>query len=89
MAELHLHASDVLRTLAPHVLPEPAKADEILHWLLMGYSRERIEALGFSRQEVALVQRRLDSTHWKRKLPTVAVLSQTAINEFYLRPVDY
>jgi len=66
-----------------------AKADAILHWLLLGYSAEKIAALGFSMAEVALVQNRLDSTHWKRKLPTVAVVSPTAINEFYLRPVDY
>jgi NAD+ synthase len=66
-----------------------AKADAILHWLLAGYGPERIEALGFTASEVALVRQRLDSTHWKRKLPTVAVLSQTAINEFYLRPVDF
>ncbi len=66
-----------------------AKADTILHWLLLGYSPEKIVALGFSPEEVALVRRRLDSTHWKRKLPTVAVVSPTAINEFYLRPVDY
>ena len=32
---------------------------------------------------------RLDGTHWKRRLPTVAMLSQTAIGEYYLRPVDY
>ncbi|HEU5220373.1 MAG TPA: NAD(+) synthase [Gemmatimonadales bacterium] len=66
-----------------------AKADAILHWLLEGYDASRIEALGFTAEEVALVRQRLASTHWKRKLPTVAVLSQTAINEFYLRPVDY
>ncbi|MGH7673816.1 MAG: NAD(+) synthetase, partial [Gemmatimonadales bacterium] len=36
-----------------------------------------------------LVRKRLESTHWKRRLPTVAVMSQTAIGEFYLRPVDY
>ena len=46
-------------------------------------------ARGFDSKEVALVQQRLESTHWKRRLPTVAVLSQTAIGEFYLRPVDY
>ncbi|HEV8149765.1 MAG TPA: NAD+ synthase [Gemmatimonadales bacterium] len=66
-----------------------AKADAILHWLLTGHAPEKIVALGFSPEEVALVRTRLDSTHWKRKLPTVAVLSGTAINEFYLRPVDY
>jgi NAD+ synthase len=29
------------------------------------------------------------STHWKRKLPTVAMISSSAIGESYLRPVDY
>jgi len=43
----------------------------------------------FTPEEVAKVQTRLESTHWKRRLPTVAVMSQTAIGEFYLRPVDY
>jgi NAD+ synthase len=38
---------------------------------------------------VEVVSRRLQSTHWKRELPTVAVLSSSAIGEFYLRPVDY
>ena len=64
-------------------------ADGILHWLLLGSRPEKLAALGFSEQEVALVRKRLDSTHWKRRLPTVAMLSQTAIGEFYLRPVDY
>ncbi len=66
-----------------------ARADQILHWLLSGYAAEAIEGLGFAPAEVALVRRRLDSTHWKRRLPTVAMLSDTAIGEFYLRPVDY
>ncbi len=65
------------------------KADQILHWLLSGYTAGAIEQLGFSPAEIALVKKRLDSTHWKRKLPTVAMLSPTAIGEFYLRPVDY
>jgi NAD+ synthase len=39
--------------------------------------------------EVALVHKRLAGTHWKRRLPTVAMLSTTAIGESYLRPVDY
>jgi NAD+ synthetase len=64
-------------------------ADGILHRLLLGSRPEKLAALGFSEQEVALVRKRLDSTHWKRRLPTVAMLSQTAIGEFYLRPVDY
>jgi NAD+ synthetase len=66
-----------------------AKADAILHWLLTGYPADRIAALGFSAEEVERVRHRLDSTHWKRKLPTVAMVSQTAIGEYYLRPVDY
>jgi NAD+ synthetase len=66
-----------------------AKADTILHWLLLGYGDPEIAMLGFTAAEVALVRTRLDSTHWKRKLPTVAMVSQTAIGEYYLRPVDY
>ncbi|MFN2571747.1 MAG: NAD+ synthase [Gemmatimonadales bacterium] len=59
-------------------------ADKILFHLIRGE-----EPKGFSKKEVEIVRKRLDSTHWKRRLPTVAVLSQTAIGEFYLRPVDY
>jgi NAD+ synthetase len=65
------------------------KADVILHWLLQGYRAEQVQALGFTAPEVELVRKRLESTHWKRRLPTVAMLSQTAIGEYYLRPVDY
>ena len=60
------------------------KADRILFHLIRGE-----EPKGFIKEEVEIVRKRLDSTHWKRRLPTVAVLSQTAIGEFYLRPVDY
>jgi NAD+ synthase (glutamine-hydrolysing) len=65
------------------------RADAILHWILLGYRSEEIVPLGFTEEELALVRRRLDSTHWKRRLPTVAMLSATAIGEYYLRPVDY
>ena len=65
------------------------KADEILNWMLTGYKPEEIVARGFEADEVELVRKRLDSTHWKRRLPTVAMLSHTAIGESYLRPVDY
>jgi NAD+ synthetase len=65
------------------------RADAILHWILLGYRAAEIAALGFGEEEIALVRRRLDSTHWKRRLPTVAMLSATAIGEYYLRPVDY
>jgi len=65
------------------------KADPILHWFLRGYFPEELVSRGFDAGEVALVWRRLNATHWKRELPTVAVLSSSAIGEFYLRPVDY
>jgi NAD+ synthetase len=65
------------------------RADAILHWILLGYRNPEIVPLGFTEEEIALVRRRLDSTHWKRRLPTVAMLSATAIGEYYLRPVDY
>ncbi|NOK60919.1 MAG: NH3-dependent NAD+ synthetase [Chloroflexi bacterium AL-W] len=65
------------------------RADRILHFLLQGYSVERLIQLGFDESEVTLVKRRVDSTHWKRHLPSTAMLSPTAINEYYLRPVDY
>lgn len=66
-----------------------AKADRILYYLIRGFGPEDVVARGFTRAEVDLVRGRLESTHWKRRLPTVAVMSQTAIGEFYLRPVDY
>jgi len=66
-----------------------ARADQILNWLVSGYVPADVEAHGFSHEEVALVQKRLSGTHWKRKLPTVAMVSGTAIGEAYLRPVDY
>ena len=65
------------------------RADAILHWILLGYRNPEIGTLGFSEDEINLVRSRLDSTHWKRRLPTVAMLSGTAIGEYYLRPVDY
>jgi len=65
------------------------KADLILYHLLRGLKPAEITAFGFTAAEVELVRARLESTHWKRRLPTVAVMSQTAIGEFYLRPVDY
>ncbi len=64
-------------------------ADRILFGLLAGYGAPELEAQGCSAQDVALVRARLESTHWKRRLPTVAMLTGTAIGESYLRPVDY
>ena len=65
------------------------KADRILYWLLRGLPAAAIAKIGYTDREVALVERRLNGTHWKRRLPTVAMLSPTAIGEYYLRPVDY
>jgi NAD+ synthase len=64
-------------------------ADRILSQILSGYRDEQIAAVGFDQREIALVRRRVEGTHWKRHLPTTALVSGTAINEFYLRPVDY
>jgi len=66
-----------------------ALADPILYWFLRGFRPDELVRYGFDDEAVGLVWRRLNSTHWKRELPTVAVLSDTAIGEFYLRPVDY
>jgi NAD+ synthetase len=66
-----------------------ARADAILAQLLLGYTDQQMTERGFAEHDVALVRRRVESTHWKRHLPTTAMLTNTAINEFYLRPVDY
>ncbi|MEO8878817.1 MAG: NAD+ synthase [Gemmatimonadaceae bacterium] len=65
------------------------RADRILHWILSGFSPDELLARGFDAAEVSVVRKRLDSTHWKRRMSTVAMLSGTAIGESYLRPVDY
>jgi NAD+ synthetase len=65
------------------------EADRILSLMLFGFNDRKIVARGFAESDVALVRRRVDGTHWKRHLPTTAMLSNTAINEFYLRPVDF
>ena len=66
-----------------------AKADEILNWMLAGYGTAELVERGHEAAEVQLVAHRVASTHWKRRLPTVAMLTGTAIGESYLRPVDY
>ena len=66
-----------------------ADADEILNWLVSGYSPTVLVGRGFDAAKVELVRKRLAGTHWKRKLPTVAMVSATGIGEAYLRPVDY
>lgn len=64
-------------------------ADGILDLVLRGFGAEALTAAGYTAEEVAIVRHRLDSTHWKRRLPTTAMVSGTAIGEYYLRPVDY
>lgn len=66
-----------------------ARADEILNWIIAGYGADDLVAHGFDAAEVDLVRARVDGTHWKRRMPTVAMISPTAIGESYLRPVDY
>src|SRR5690606_1349998 len=66
-----------------------ARADGILDLILRGHDAAAIAAAGFSDDEVLAVRRRLDGTHWKRRLPSTAMLSGTALREYYLRPVDY
>ncbi|MEP6755656.1 MAG: NAD+ synthase [Chthonomonadales bacterium] len=65
------------------------RADRILYYLLKGYRADRLLRMGFPESEVKIVLGRLNSTHWKRHLPTTAMLSSTSINDYYLRPVDY
>lgn len=65
------------------------RADRILFYLLRGFTVERMVEMGFPEADVRLVKRKVDSTHWKRHLPTTAMLSSTSINDYYLRPVDY
>jgi NAD+ synthase (glutamine-hydrolysing) len=66
-----------------------ARADGILDLTLRGYDAAAITAAGFTTDEQTRVRKRLDGTHWKRRLPSTAMLSGTAIGEYYLRPVDY
>lgn len=66
-----------------------ARADELLNWMLNGWTPADLTARGFDVRDIEIVRRRLESTHWKRRLPTVALLGPTAIGESYLRPVDY
>ena len=66
-----------------------ADADRILNWLVSGYSPASLLERGFDAGKVELIRKRLAGTHWKRKLPTVAMLSASGIGEAYLRPVDY
>jgi NAD+ synthase len=65
------------------------RADTILLHHLAGYEDGSIRGLGFEQRELDLVKGKVAQTHWKRQGPIQAMISSTAIGEFYLRPVDY
>jgi hypothetical protein len=62
------------------------KADASCRTCCAASRRSAWPTMGFKEGEVALVKKRLDSTHWKRHLPTTAMLSSTSIGDYYLRP---
>lgn len=64
-------------------------ADPILYHFLEGCKPDDLKKRGFVPEQVDLVWTRLSKTHWKRELPTVAMMSSSAIGEFYLRPKDF
>lgn len=66
-----------------------AVADEILVLLMRRVPADRLVRMGYTQKDVDLVASKVAGTHWKRKLPTVAMVSTTSINEYYLRPVDF
>ncbi|MBV6459810.1 MAG: NH(3)-dependent NAD(+) synthetase [Fimbriimonadaceae bacterium] len=65
------------------------EADAVLYFVAKGYTREQCLSLGYEPRVVDIVWKRVAGTHWKRRLPTVAMLTDSSINEYYLRPVDY
>lgn len=64
------------------------RADPILLGLVRGHAPHALAAGGFSASDVEVVRRRLSRTHWKRRPPASAVLSDSS-TESYLRPLDY
>jgi NH3-dependent NAD+ synthetase len=52
-----------------------AVADRILAQILAGYATRRSRRAASRRDDVALVRRRVEGTHWKRHLPTTALVS--------------
>ncbi len=65
------------------------RADPILHWITQGHGPGSLVRSGFCAGDVDIVWQRVSSTHWKRQLPTVALLSDSGIGAWYLRPVDF
>lgn len=66
-----------------------AQADRILVHLVAGRSPQWLVRRGFEARDVELARSKVGGTHWKRRLPTVAMLSTSSIGDYYLRPVDY
>ena len=66
-----------------------AEIDVVLNALVHGYSKEQVLEQGITEAHFDLIERRLSGTHCKRRTATVAMLSDNAIGEYYLRPVDY
>ncbi len=66
-----------------------ADADRILNAVLNGFTEDQMRARGFGADTLSTVLRKLNSTHWKRRLPTTALVSQSGIGEGWHRPVDY
>lgn len=64
------------------------RADPILLGLVRGHAPATLAAAGFAAADVEIVRQRLSSTHWKRRPPASAVLSNSS-TESYLRPLDY
>lgn len=65
------------------------QADPILHYLTLGYPAPKLIEMGYDPRLVAAVFAKVEATHWKRRPPTVAMLSAGSIGDYYLRPVDY
>jgi len=64
-------------------------ADLLLYWLLEGVAPTDLLEAGFDPGALDRVWQRLQSTHWKRRPPTSALLSSSGIGDSYLRPVDF
>ncbi len=64
------------------------EADRILVHLVRGVPAGTLVRWGFESAKVERAYGLVARTHWKRRLPTTAMLSDTAIGESYLRPVD-
>ena len=65
-----------------------AVADRILSWLLAGYRPAELISRGFDEKHIELVTKPRGNA-LEAQASTVAIMSQSAIGESYLRPVDY